>query len=248
MRLSTVKKSPWLLTSAVLICGMFANVVASPPGGATGSRNLAVLNKVKGSPTDKDWVWRDKRQAASTNNMQGIIAQVRSRGPGNPKDAVMWIWIYEGVPNQKKPKEGKLELTEKYKVFLTEDTEVNSKRGANKTFHFAVTKKITDAEGEVEKNLERQGTRTFLITGTRVRGNAERTLRITTFTTTSTPTDTPELGTKTGEKSLKATSVGCIDYPDDAVLDEDEHLFTQIPNSPELEPDPDDDWMNYSWP
>jgi len=190
-------------------------------------------------------VWRDKRHAASTNNMQGIIAQVRSRAT-NPKDAVMWIWIYGGVPNQTNPNEGKLELAEKYKVFLTEDTEVNSNRGVNKTFHFAVTKKITDAEGE--ENLVQPGTRTFLITGTRERGNAERTLRITTYTTTSKSTDASELGTETAEKSLKATSVGCTDYPDDAVLDEDEHPLTPSPTSPELEPDPDDPWMDYPWP
>jgi len=245
MRLGTVKKSPWLLTSAVLICGMFANVVAAQPGGAAGPRNLAVLNKVKGGPTDKDWVWRDKRHAASTNNMQGIIAQVRSRAT-NPKDAVMWIWIYNGVPNQKDPNKGKLELAEKYKVFLTEDTEVNSNRGANKTFHFMVTKNITDAEGE--ENIDRPGTRTFLITGTRERGNTERTLRITTFTTTPQPPTGGTPATLLPEGSVRTSFTPCTDYPDDAVLDEDEHPLTPSPTSPELEPDPDDPWMDYPWP
>ncbi len=264
MRLEVVRSSVWFIFSRVLPFGLLASVaIAQIPGGPPDPpRNLSVLNKpFKPMGTDRgSWVWRDRKIQPPGDGFEGIVAHVTERkvqgGGSNPDQATLRVWLYDAVDHPTAANTAKLQLSEKYIVHLTELNETNSASKGNRSFHFMVSTSIKDADGA--DNQERPGTRTFLITGTRERGqNGSRTLRITTFTSTPVPAvlpapapdaeSTPPPGVELMFDSRSVFyAVGCSDYPDDAVLEEEQYSTSEP--VPTEEPNPDDTWMTYSWP
>jgi hypothetical protein len=247
MRMLSFGKSACLISAVVLFVGCFEQVASAEeqvkkPVVRIAANKMAVLNKSKDTSSDKEWVWRDKRLSASEEGIEGIIAWVK---PFDENIAELKIWIYQ-LDQTSSP--AKLKLSEVYgSLYLTENEEVNSNRGKRKTFHYKVSANINRADG-----MPTTGTRTFLITATRERGNnIDRTLRITTFTQTSSPAPLPTQGPKPtpaffltlNPANLDSRSFDCSDYPDDAVLEEDEHALTVT--SGVLQPETND-WM--SWP
>lgn len=253
MRIFSFGKSACLISAVVLLVGCFEQVASAQvqeklPVVRTAANKMAVLNKSRDTSSDKEWVWRDKRPSASGEGIEGIIAWVK---PIDEDIAELKIWIYQ-LDQDSSP--AKLKLSEFYgSLYLTENEEVNSKKAKKKTFHYKVSANINRVDG-----TSAVGTRTFLITATRERGNnIDRTLRITTFTQTSAPAPAPVPEPEPGP-DYKKTSFAfrtviqvdpnsirfdCADYPDDAVLDEDEHALTVT--SGVLQPETND-WMN--WP
>lgn len=234
------KAACWGVIAVLMNCSFTQLAAAAPP-----KPNDAVLNREKATGKPKHWMWRDKRQSPSADGIEGIIALATSLGNG-PNDAEMKIWIYNDEPGTKS---GKLRLSEAYTVYLTENQQVNSANKRNKSFHYMVTTTIRRPDGQLE-----EGTRTFLITGTREKGNGNnpRSLRITTFTTMPTvvsvtvPDDAN--AENTPREAYRTRSINCSDYPDDAVLEEDEHELQVISGIAIPVPDPEDPWMSYSWP
>jgi hypothetical protein len=217
--------------AAVVLMGCWFAPAAYAQG-----RNEAVLNKEKKPIDPKHWVWRAKEEAASRNDIKAMIALVTPVG-NQAKDAELRIWLYV-APD---PGDTKLKLSESYDVFLDQSKQVNSKKGNNNSFHYKLETPITQADGSLHPS---GATRTFIITATRERGNRPRTMRVTTFRTTNGETDegSGEDGVK--PKTVKTKASGpCTDYPDDAVLDEDEHSMVVIDDT--LQPYPDEPWMTY---
>lgn len=260
MRFDAIGWTVRLLTPVLLLCGLVAtDVMAQPPGGMPDPpRNSAVLNKpFKQMGSDQgSWVWRDRKIQPPGDGFEGIVAYVTERkkkgGGTNPDHATLRIWLYDAVPDEVIENTFNLQLSEKYAVHLTEMNEANSEGKANRSFHFIVTMPINGADGLADP--DRVGTRTFLLTGTRERGRGNsRTLRITTFTTSSAPevepTPAPVLDSTSPLRSVARTvaSAPCSDYPDDAVLEEMQYSATsEFPA--ESNPDSGSDWMTYSLP
>lgn len=247
MSMVSCGKSTCVITAVVLLVGCFEKVASAQEKGLVNkvaANKMAVLNKNKESGSDKEWVWRDKRQSASGEGIEGIVAWVK---PFDEDVAEVKIWIYQ-LDQASSP--ARLKLSEFYgSLYLTENDEVNSKKAKKRTFHYKLSASINRVDG-----TSAVGTRTFLITATRERGNnSDRTLRITTFTQTSAPAPEREPVPDVQKTSFSFRTVtqvdpnnirfDCADYPDDAVLDEDEHSLTVT--SGILQPETND-WMN--WP
>lgn len=218
--------------AAVVLMGCWFAPAAYAQG-----RNEAVLNKEKKPNDPKHWVWRAKEEAASSNDIKGMIAWVTPVG-NQAKDAELRVWLYV-APD---PGGTKLKLSESYDLFLDQSKQVNSKKGNNNSFHYKLETPITQADGSPHPSGAK---RTFIITATRERGNKPRTMRITTFRKTNgEPEEDSGGGDGIKTKTVTTKAAGpCTDYPDDAVLDEEEHSMVVIDDT--LQPYPDEDWMNY---
>lgn len=250
MRYDAVKKVMWLFTPGMLLCGLIASGVrAQPPGEPPrGPRNSAVVNKERKNtgPDQRSWIWRSRKLQPPGDGFEGIAAHISKRklpgGATNPDHATLRIWLYDAIADETTENTAKLQLSEKYAVHLTELNETNSENSGNRSFHFAVTLPINGADGLPDP--ERAGTRTFLITGTRELGqNGDRTLRVTTFTSLPPTKVAPVPVALSGTRPV--ASPPCSDYPDDAVLEEEQYSLSEP--VPTEEPNPDDAWMSYSY-
>lgn len=241
-----MKSSPCLhsLLAAIAIAasGVVADdsAFAQPPG-----RNEALLNrefKATGPPSERgSWIWRHKKTIAPTDGFEAFEVFVKEL-PRRPGRSEITIRLYEG-PGMTDEKLIRAEAYEK--LVLEPRDEANSPGHINQTFHYLIKSPQRGPDGQSLNNgLERY----FIITGTGVRNNSgganrNRTFRLTTFLIK--PSSSSPAEEQNGKQVKRTSFVPCIDYPDDAVLDEEPYSETSpVPD----DPDEDDPWLIYSWP
>jgi len=189
-------------------------------------------------------VWRDKKTGEPGEGFGGFVAYVRQTSGG---ELLMTIRLYDAP----KEKGEKLKLAETYNFNVAVSNQVNNRSGKaedvkkNKSFHYILKSKPRGPDGELT-DPNSKDERTFIITGTGLREkpgvgngnptrNPDRTLRLTTYAT--------KYETLTNDSGNYSSP--CTDYPDDAVLEEEQYSPTApYPSTP----DPDHSWLDYDWP
>ncbi len=227
----------WAITVSIL-CGVFAiNAIAQPgPPPTPPAPFHAVLNQPR-LMGGKPWLWRGQKNQPPGNGSEAFVAYVRQASLTSTPEMVIRLYEAPSVSG------GKLILTETYNLVLNANNEANSKNKKRRTFHYILRSEVTNPAGE---SLQNGKTRLFFITGTGLKSrpvnpnmpegpqtqNSDRTLRITTLVING------------SASSGGDQEIDCSDYPDDAVLEEEEYYqSTEYPATH----DENDTWLTYSW-